>query len=79
MTGGVHATLTEALSVIGVPVVTRQSFVAAEKRIGEWWWMLFEDTMKSAGEEERTLAISQNRYHQGVPAITVILDGGLCK
>ena len=35
--------------------------------------------MKSAGEEERTLAISQNRYHQGVPAITVILDGRWCK
>ena len=79
MTGGGHATLTEALAVIGVLVMTRQSFVAAEKRIGEWWWILFEDTMKSAGEEERTLAISQNRYHQGVPAITVILDSGWCK
>ena len=38
--------------------------------------MLFEDTMTSAGEEHRTLAISQNRHRQGVPSITIILDGG---
>ena len=79
MSGGGHATLTEALTVIGVPIMTRQSFVAAEKRIGEWWWTLFEDTMKSAGKEERSLTISQNRYHQGVPAVIVILDGGWSK
>ena len=35
--------------------------------------------MKLAGEEERTLAISQNRYHQDVPTVTVILDGGWSK
>ena len=74
--GGGHATLTEALAVIGVPVMTRLSFIASEKLIGAWGWQLLEDTMKSAGIEGRTLAISQNKYHQGVPAITVILDGG---
>jgi len=31
--------------------------------------------MKEAGEEERQLAIERGGYHQGVPAITVILDG----
>ena len=58
VSGGGHATLAQALAIIGVPVMTRQSFIAAEKRIGEWWWQLFEDTMKSAGVEERSIAIS---------------------
>ena len=35
--------------------------------------------MKQAGAEEQALAISNNQYHQGVPAITVIVDGGWCK
>ena len=35
--------------------------------------------MKEAGEEERQLAIERGDYHQGVPAITVILDGGWSK
>ena len=35
--------------------------------------------MTSAGKLEKGIAISQNRYHQGVPAITVILDGGWSK
>ena len=35
--------------------------------------------MKITGEEERALAIANNSYHQGVPAITVIVDGGWCK
>ena len=35
--------------------------------------------MKSAGESEKAIAISRNRYHQGIPAITVILDGGWSK
>ena len=48
-------------------------------RIGQWWWALFEDSMKEAGNEERAIAIANGRYHQGVPAITVIIDGGWSK
>ena len=32
-----------------------------------------------AGEEEKHLAISRNDFHEGVPAITVIVDGGWSK
>ena len=53
--------------------------MAAERRIGEWWWNHLQESMKSAGKLEKSTAISQNRYHQGVPAITVILDGGWSK
>jgi len=32
--------------------------------------------MLEAGREEREIAIQNNKYHDGVPAITVIVDGG---
>jgi len=53
--------------------------MTTERRIGEWWWTLLEEPMKLAGKEERTIAITQSRFHQGIPAITVILDGGWSK
>ena len=73
-TGGSHTTLQETMSVIGLPTMTKKSFTATERRIGEWWWNHLQESIKSAGEMEKTIAISQNRYHQGVPAIIVIVD-----
>ena len=35
--------------------------------------------MKKAGAKEKAFAISNNQYHRGVPAITVMVDGGWCK
>ena len=35
--------------------------------------------MVEAGREEKQLAVAQGDYHQGVPAITVVVDGGWCK
>ena len=78
-TGGGHVPLTESMSVMGIPALTKRSFMAIEKRIGEWWWDLLQDSMKEAGAKEKALAISRNHYHQGVPAITVIVDGGWSK
>ena len=35
--------------------------------------------MKPAEKEEKQFAMEQNSYHQGIPAITVIVDGGQSK
>ena len=35
-TGGGHAPLQESMATIGVPTMTKRSFIAAEKRIREW-------------------------------------------
>ena len=35
--------------------------------------------MQAAGEEERNMAIANDSFHQNIPAITVILDGGWSK
>ena len=36
-------------------------------------------TLEEAGREERALALNRGDYHEGVPAITVIVDGGWSK
>ena len=36
-------------------------------------------SMKQAGAEEEQIAIEQGRNHHGVPAVTVIVDGGCLK
>jgi len=78
-TGGGHAPLQESMAALGIPTMTKRSFVAAEKRIGEWWSILLEDSKRQAGQEEWQIAISKNRTCLGDPAITVILDGGWSK
>ena len=78
-TGGGHAQLQENVSVLGVPVMTKKSFIRTEKDIGEWWRMRLTESMIETGKEEKRLAEERGDYHNGVPAITVVLDGGWSK
>jgi len=78
-TGGGFNPLEESMSVLGIPVMTKKSFVHTEHMIGKWWWDQLEESMKQAGIEEREHAIQQGHYHQGVPAITVVVDAGWSK
>lgn len=67
------------MSVVGVPVMTNASFVITERDIGELWKKELQESMLEAGREEKRLAEMRNEYHEGVPAITVIVDGGWSK
>ena len=78
-TGGGHTPLEESMAALGIPTMTKRSFIAAEKRIGTWWETLLKESMKLAGQTEREKAIAKNSFFQGDPAITVILDGGWSK
>ena len=79
ITGGGHSPLKESMSVLGVPVMSKSCFQQTERDIGEWWTTRLEQAMIEAGQEEKRLAKEQNDHHQGVPAITVIVDGGWSK
>lgn len=79
VTGGGHAPLAEAMSVLGVPVMSKKSFIVTEKEIGQQWWASLEKSMQEAAEEEKRRAIQRGSFHEGVPAITVIVDGGWSK
>ena len=74
-----HKPFAEMMAVLGVPTMTKKSFITTEKKIGDWWRDLFAESMITAGKEKREIAITNNSYHQGIPAVTVIVDGGWSK
>lgn len=78
-TGGGHAPLTETMSVLGIPSMTKKSFMSTEKAIGEWWWDSLQKSMNKAAKEEKQKAIERGSFHEGIPAITVIVDAGWSK
>ena len=78
-TGGGHSQLEEAMSILGVPVMSKKSFTRSEKGIGEWWRGELQEAMTAAGREEKRLAEESGSYHEGIPAITVVVDGGWSK
>ena len=67
------------MSMLGVPVMSKKSFTQTERSIGEWWRLQLQDAMITAGKEEKKLAVERGDYYEGVPAITVIVDGGWSK
>ena len=67
------------MSILGIPTMTKQSFIDTEQVIGKWWWTALEQSMLATGKEEKKLAIEKGHYHQGIPATTVIVDAGWCK
>ncbi len=73
-TNGGHSALEETMSIMGVPVMTKNSFIDTERVIREMWKQEQLQSMAEAGREERQLAIERGEYHEGVPAITVVVD-----
>ncbi len=59
--------------------MTLNSFISTERDIGEAWRSKLQVYMAEAGKEEKRLAIERGQYYEGVPAITVIVDGGWSK
>ena len=78
-TGGGHSHLEESMSTIGIPVMTQSSFISTERDIGKWWKDKLAESMIEAGKEEKRLAEERGSYHDGVPAICVVVDGGWSK
>ena len=58
-TGGGHSKLEETLSVIGVPVMTKKSFIDTESDIGETWRCALKQSMMEAGQREREIAVQK--------------------
>ncbi len=79
ITGGGHSRLEEMMSVTGIPVMTMKCFTKTERDIGEMWGRALNEAMVEAGRMERDIAIQNNSFCEGVPAITVIVDGGWSK
>ena len=57
--GGGFNSLEESLSVLNIPVMIKRSFIHAEQVIGKWQWTALQESMKSAGKEEKSIAIKK--------------------
>ncbi len=68
-TGSGHSQFEEAMSVLGVSVMTKKSIINTERDIGEDWKKQLLESMTSAGKEENRWAEENEDYYQGVPAI----------
>ena len=67
MTGGGYSQLEESMSVLGVPLMTKASFIITERDIGEWWRTELVETMKAAEKRNNWLSRGVNTmrvYHQ---------------
>ena len=73
VTGGGHSHLEETMSVF------KKSFINTERDIGDWWKQMLEKSMIEAGEEEKRMAEERGSFHDGIPSVTVIVDGGWSK
>ena len=78
-TGGGAAQLEEQMSAIDSPSMRSQTFVNIEKSSGDVFEKVVTAELLAAGEEEKRLAIENGQYHQGIPAISVVVDAGWSK
>ena len=79
VTGNGPAHLNEFLATVNSPGLSQPTFTAIETEIGKWWKAVLEKEMLAAGVEERQLAVERKDFHQEIPAISVIADGGWSK
>ena len=78
-TGNGAAHLNETLGTMNLHGLKKDIFSQIENEISDWWKKVLEVEMLAAGEAARNYAIENNIYHDGIPAITVITDGGWSK
>ena len=75
-TGGGASQLEEQLSCVTVPALSKKSFMHLECSLGTLFEATVSQQLLSAGKQERQLAVLNGCYHNGVPAITVVVDAG---
>ena len=69
----------EQLTCVQVPSLSSQSFIQMERSMGAEFEAMVGENLLIAGQKEKQLATEQGNYHNGVPAITVVVDGGWSK
>ena len=78
-TGGGGDHLEEQLASMSVPSLSPHSFVGIERSLGTAFEDIVTNELLAAGKEEREHAIKHNKFSEGVPACTVMVDGGWSK
>ena len=77
--GGGLARLNSTMSMLEVPGMQKRMYGKTEEFLGEAMKTQLIEAMAQAGKEEKLNAIEKGDYHQGVPAVSVVADGGWSK
>ena len=78
-TGGGSAHLDEQLACVDVPSISQPHFLKLERALGTMFENIVAQGLLSASKKERQIAISNNSYCEGIPACTIVVDGGWSK
>lgn len=78
-TGGGHSNFNETVAALDVPGMASNTFTNIEQQIGKAWEVHLAQEITKAGEEEREIAVSKKTFFEGIPAISVTVDGGWSK
>ena len=78
-TGGGHARPNETAAALDIPGMSKNTFSSIEMQIGGAWESKLAHEITRAGELEREMAIERSDSFEGIPAITVTVDGGWSK
>ena len=78
-TGGGHARLNETAAALDMPGMSKKTFSNIEMQIGNVWESNLAYEITRAGVLEREMAIERSDSFEGIPAITVTVDGGWSK
>jgi len=73
--GGGFNSLEELMSALGVPVMTKSSFIYTERIIGKWWWIILEESILTAGKEEKQIAMQKKNSYHGEFQLSLMGDG----
>ena len=74
-TGLGHSQLQESMSVIGIPVMTKASFIDTERDIGGWWKEDLQQSMAEAGQEEKRIAEKNGSFSACYLLFLLMEDG----
>lgn len=78
--GSFYTQAAHITSLMDIPTMTGQTFRSIEKQLGNVWHEHLTEEIKKAGEQERSIAIGKgNVSTDGIPYITVYVDGGWLK
>ena len=78
-TGGGATSLTCSVTPMNVRRMPKKLYTATERFLSDCLHQLLTEKIITAGEEEKRLAEARGDFHQGIPAITVVVDGGWSK
>uniref|UniRef100_A0A1X7U5M3 Mutator-like transposase domain-containing protein n=1 Tax=Amphimedon queenslandica TaxID=400682 RepID=A0A1X7U5M3_AMPQE len=78
-TGGGHSRLNQTLATMAVPGVKKKLYSQTEKYLGDEMKQQLVKCMADNAEHEKNHAIEIDSFHQRIPAIKVIVDGGWSK